>query len=115
MPDKAHIDIKVIEGGWNMDAGQQAEQASDLYSIAQDIKHRIMESGLARMLVAERNPTLRADVLVQIEQQAEKDERVIPGTVTAVERSALDLESLTIQLTGQAYDYSETLDIEVTP
>ncbi|PMJ92865.1 DUF2590 family protein [Vibrio sp. 10N.261.55.A7] len=115
MPDKAHIDIKVIEGGWNMDAGQQAEQASDLYSIAQDIKHRIMESGLARMLVAERNPTLRADVLVQIEQKAEQDERVIPGTVTASEVYGLDRESLTVQLTGQAYDYEESINIEVTP
>ncbi|MEZ9233240.1 DUF2590 family protein [Vibrio amylolyticus] len=112
---KKHIDIKVIGGGWNMDAGQQAEQASDLYSIAQDIKHRIMESGLARMLVAERNPTLRADVLVQIEQKAEQDERVIPGTVTAVELLGVDRESLTVQLTGQAYDYSESIDIKVTP
>lgn len=69
MPDKRYIDIKVIDGGWKIDAGAQPTQCSDLYSIAQDIKHAIMESGLARKLVAERNPILRADVLLQIEQK----------------------------------------------
>ncbi|EKA2635218.1 DUF2590 family protein, partial [Vibrio alginolyticus] len=49
---KRYNDIKVVEGGWVMDAGQQPKECSDLYSIAQDIKHAIMESGLARQLVA---------------------------------------------------------------
>ena len=48
MPDKKYIDIKVVDGGWDIDAGQQPQECSDLYSIAQDIKHSIMESGLAR-------------------------------------------------------------------
>lgn len=110
MPDKHYVDIKVIEGGWNLDAGQQPEPASDLYSIAQDIKHRIMESGLARKLVAERNPTLRADVLVQIEQKAEQDHRVIPGSAYANE-----ISTGTIVLTAQAYNYDDNnISIEVT-
>ncbi|CDT98541.1 Uncharacterized 12.7 kDa protein in lys 3'region [Vibrio coralliirubri] len=106
MPDsdlletKNYIDIKVVDGGWDMDAGQQPAECSDLYSIAQDIKHAIMESGLARLLVAERNPALRADVMVQIEQIAELDVRVVPGTATASELDAGD-----ITLTAIAYQY----------
>ncbi len=114
MPDssstnKRYVDIKVIDGGWNMDTGNQPEAASDLYSIAQDVKHRIVESGLARKLCAERNPTLRADVLVQIEQQAEKDQRIKPGSAYAQEISAG-----IVQLTAKTYDYDTTLDLEVS-
>ncbi|WP_428757631.1 DUF2590 family protein [Vibrio atlanticus] len=107
MPDdKKYRDIKVIDGGWEMDSGQQPAECSDLYSIAQDIKHTIMEAGLARQLVAERNPALRVDVMVQIEQLAEGDVRVVPGTATATER-----ETGEMTLTATAYEYGE---LEVT-
>ncbi len=109
MPDKQYIDIKVVDGGWDIDSGEQPTQCSDLYSIAQDIKHAIMESGLARKLLAERNPILRADVLLQIEQKAELDTRIIPGTASATEGDAGD-----IKLTAQAYDYDQLIETEVT-
>lgn len=109
MPDKRYIDIKVIDGGWQMDAGQQPQKCSDLYSIAQDVKHDIMESGLARKLIAERNPVLRADVLVQIEQKAESDARIIPGTAVAKESTAG-----VILLTAQAYDFDGKFTTEVS-
>ncbi|PFG55749.1 uncharacterized protein DUF2590 [Vibrio sp. ES.051] len=108
MPDshlsenKKYIDIRVNDGGWEMDAGQQPTECSDLYSIAQDIKHSIMESGLVRQLVAERNPALRADVLVQIEQLSELDVRIIPGSATAAEP-----EVGVITLTAITYEYGD--------
>lgn len=102
MQDKKYIDIKVVDGGWDIDAGQQPQECSDLYSIAQDIKHSIMESGLARELIAERNAALRSDVLVQIEQLAEQDVRIIPGTATATELTAGQ-----ITLTAEAYEFGE--------
>lgn len=105
---KHYIDIKVKDGGWDMDAGQQPAKCSDLYSIAQDIKHAIMESGLARLLVGERNPVLRADVLVQIEQLAEQDSRIVPGTATATEIKAGD-----ISLTASAYDYDQQIETQI--
>lgn len=113
MPDNLHlqhkhIDIKVVDGGWDMDAGQQPTPCSDLYSIAQDLKHSIMESGLARELLAERSPVLRADVLVQIEQLAEQDVRIIPGSATATELSAGE-----VVLTATAYEYGPTGEIKV--
>lgn len=106
--DSKYIDIKVIDGGWQMDAGQQATLCNDLYSIAQDIKHAIMESGLARMLVAERNPALRTDVLVQIEQKAELDTRIVPGTATVIELSPGE-----IYLTATAYEFGK-LEVSVS-
>jgi hypothetical protein len=102
MPDKQYIDIKVVDGGWEIDAGGQPATCSDAYSIAQDIKHSMMESGLARALVAERNPILRADILLQVEQTAEQDERIIPGTASV---SETDIGK--IGLTAEAYQYSE--------
>ena len=98
--DEKYIDIKVVDGGWDLDSGQQATLCNNLYSVAQDIKHAIMESGLARLLVAERNPALRADVFVQIEQKAELDTRIIPGSATVTELSPGE-----ILLTATAYEF----------
>ncbi|WP_019615088.1 DUF2590 family protein [Psychromonas ossibalaenae] len=108
MPDKKYIDLQVMNGGWEIDAGQQPLECSDLYSISQDIKHAIMESGLARELIGERNPALRADVLVQIEQLTELDIRITPGSATATERQAGE-----IILTADAYEYGPTGEIRV--
>jgi len=108
MSDK-FVDIKVVDGGWDIDAGKQPLSCSDLYSIAQDVKHAIMESGLMRELIAERNPTLRNDVLIQIEQLAEDDIRIIPGTATVTE-----LDPSQILLTADAYEYGPIGEVKVT-
>ena len=107
--NQQYIDIKVVNGGWDIDAGQQPLSCSDLYSIAQDIKHAVMESGLLVGLIAERNAVLREDVLIQIEQLTESDVRIIPGTATATEVSTGD-----IILIAETYEYGSTGNIEVT-
>ena len=112
MSDKQYIDIKIVDGGWEIDDGQQPTTCSDTYSIAQDVKHAIMESGLARELQAERNPTLRAHVLLQIEEVAENDSRIIPGTATVTD-SITDSTTGAIELTAQSYDGTDTVSTEV--
>ena len=107
--NQKYIDIKVVDGGWDIDAGQQPLSCSDLYSIAQDIKHAVMESGLLVELVAERSSVLREDVLIQIEQLAESDVRIIPGTATVSELSIGE-----IILVAETYEYGSTGNIEVT-
>lgn len=102
MRDKQYIDIKVVDGGWHIDAGSQPELCGDQYSIAQDIKHAIMESGVMNALIAERNAALRADALVQIEQIAERDIRIIPGSATVKELGVSQLF-----LTATTYDNGE--------
>lgn len=109
MLDKQYIDIKVIDGGWQMDAGQQPTECSDLYSIAQDVKHLIMESGLLRELQGERHVALRSDVLVQIEQLTETDIRIIPGSATATE-----IKPGEIILTAETYEFGTTDEIQLS-
>lgn len=108
MSDKQYIDIKVIDGGWQMDAGQQPDKCSDLFSVAQDVKHSIMESGLLRLIQAERNPVLRTDIMIQIEQLAEVDTRIVPGSAAVVEGCAGNMI-----LTADTYDFGSTTPIEL--
>lgn len=87
MADKQYIDIKVTNGGWDFDAGNQPIYTSDVMSIGQDIKHSILESGLARELQGERNPAKRAEVLTKIEILTESDERIVPGSASCTEEA----------------------------
>ncbi|MCS3456255.1 hypothetical protein M2366_002341 [Aeromonas sp. BIGb0405] len=88
MSEPKYIDILVNDGAWLLDAGGQPRYTQNRHSIGQDIKHRIMESGLARKLIGERSPTLRADVLTEIELLVERDERLVPGTIFINEEAA---------------------------
>ncbi|ELI6432100.1 DUF2590 family protein [Aeromonas salmonicida subsp. salmonicida] len=101
-----YIDILVIDGAWQLDAGGQPRMTQDRHSIGQDIKHRIMESGLARKLIGERSPTLRADVMTEIELLVENDERLIPGTIV-ISEEAPDR----ILVTARTYEFGS---LEVT-
>lgn len=83
--DKKYIDIQVINGGWNLDAGNQPIYTSDVMSIGQDIKDSILESGLARELQGERNIAKRAEVLTKIELLTESDNRIVPGSASCIE------------------------------
>ncbi len=83
-----YIDLLVASGGIDFDAGQQPIYTSDRESIAQDIKHAILESGLLRELQAERNRTLRSDVLTRIEILVEEDERIVPGSAEITEQTS---------------------------
>ncbi len=106
MSDHKYIDILVVDGAWQLDAGGQPRLTQDRHSIGQDIKHRIMESGLARKLIGERSPTLRADVMTEIELLVENDERLIPGTILIREESPER-----ILVTAHTYEFG---DLEVT-
>lgn len=86
-----YIDYLVTDGGLDFDAGQQPIETSDRNSIAQDVKHAILESGLLREYQAERNRTLRADVLTRIEMLIETDKRIEPGTAEIEEQTAEQL------------------------
>ncbi len=82
---KKYIDIQVINGGWDLDAGNQPIYTSDVMSIGQDVKDALLESGLARELQGERNSAKRAEVLTRIELLTEEDERIVPGSASCIE------------------------------
>ena len=108
MTEPRYIDLLVSDGGIDFDAGQQPVYTCDRVSIAQDIKHAILESGLLRELQAERNRTLRADVLVRIEMLIEGDERIEPGTAEVEEQT-----SEMLWMFAESVDYGE-IKMEVT-
>ncbi|OYD24687.1 MULTISPECIES: DUF2590 family protein [Oceanimonas] len=86
--ERLYIDLLVENGGLVLDAGAQPVTTDNRHSIGQDIKHAIMESGLARALIGERSPTLRADVRTQIRILVEQDTRIEPGTADVREETA---------------------------
>lgn len=105
-----YFDLRITPAGdFTLDSGNEPVICLDLDSIGQDIRHAVIESGLATKLVAERSPTLRDDILTQIELLVEDDVRLIPGTIVVTQ------ESMTrISITAQAYDFddvSATLEV----
>lgn len=81
MSDLFYIDLIIERGTFSLNSGREPELCNNRQSIGQDVIHAILESGLATELIAERSPTLRADIFTQMELLIESDERIVPGTV----------------------------------
>jgi hypothetical protein len=102
-----YIDLLINNGDFSLNAGHEPELCNNRKSIGQDIVHAIIESGLATQLIAERSPTLRADIFTQLELLVENDERIVPGTVEINEESQKRL-----WVTASTYDFG-TLSYQV--
>lgn len=80
MSEQKHIDLLVENGDFVIDAAGFAAPVSDRYSIGQDLKHRIIESGLLHLLIAQRSTLERDKIINKILIEVDKDERLQPGT-----------------------------------
>ncbi|WFQ78523.1 DUF2590 family protein [Xenorhabdus sp. SF857] len=100
MDEPKYIDLLITGGNFTLNSGNEPQFCNNRVSIGQDCVHAILESGLATELVAERSPTLRADIRTQIEILVEDDERIIPGTVIINEESPIKL-----WITAETYDF----------
>ncbi|HCJ7356122.1 TPA: DUF2590 family protein [Citrobacter freundii] len=107
MNEILYIDLLINNGDFLLNAGHEPELCNNRKSIGQDIVHAIIESGLATQLIAERSPTLRADIFTQLELLVENDERIVPGTVEINEESQKRL-----WVTASTYDFG-TLSYQV--
>ncbi|WP_028115880.1 DUF2590 family protein [Ferrimonas senticii] len=107
--DKAFVDLLIADGGLMLDDGQQPLQVDGTPSIGQDIRHTIMESGLARKLLGNRSQAERADVLTEIELLVEQDARLVSGSIW-IEEQAHDRYLLTAQT-----QHGDGLNLEITP
>ncbi|HEY3982669.1 DUF2590 family protein [Cedecea sp.] len=87
MSDLLYIDLMINQGTFSLNSGREPELCNNRQSIGQDVIHAILESGLATELIAERSPTLRADIFTQMELLIESDERIVPGTVVIHEET----------------------------
>ncbi|QNS14287.1 DUF2590 family protein [Mannheimia bovis] len=102
MSEKLYIDLLITGEDITLDSGNQPIMCDNRVSIAQDVKHAILESGLATLLIAERSRILRRDIILQIILLVEEDERLIPGTVVINEENPRRL-----LLTADTYDFGK--------
>ncbi|HDR2889426.1 TPA: DUF2590 family protein [Enterobacter asburiae] len=87
MSELQYIDLLIENGDFVLNTGNEPVTCNNRKSIQQDIAHAIIESGLLTEMIAERSPTLRADIMTRLELLIEDDERIIPGTVELTEES----------------------------
>lgn len=100
MSEFLYIDLLIENGDFVLNAGNEPELCNNRKSIGQDIVHSILESGLVTQLIAERSPTMRADIFTQLELLIESDERIVPGTAAISEESQARL-----WVTASTYDF----------
>lgn len=95
-----YIDLLIIDGNFSLNSGNEPLLCNNRQSIAQDIIHMIMESGITARLIGERSPTLRGDVMTELTLLVESDERLIPGTIVVTEETLSRL-----YITAETYDF----------
>jgi len=103
-----HIDLNIVDGDFVLNNSLSPEQINSEHVISQDIKHRILESGLLTKLIGQRNKNGITPVLIELELEIELDERLIPGSIQIV--SNLDK---TITITANTKQYgNQAFNIE---
>lgn len=111
LDDGDQVDILIVDGDidTNLHAmgDVDAVRVHERTSIAQDIKHMILESGFLTALIAERHWEKRKLYQSQIRQLVDEDLRIVPGTV-AITESGIDKNSKqTLWLTAKTEDYQD--------
>ena len=97
-----NIDLNIIDNDIALDGFAVPSQLTNSDVIAQDVKHRIIESRKLTELIGLRNKNIVAKVLTEIELIVEQDERLIPGTI-----------KVTKHLTGEISVTAHTIEGEV--
>lgn len=97
-----YIDLLVVNGDFVFNGGNDAEFVSDRVSIAQDVNHRLIESGLLHLLIGENNRIKREQLYNEIIIEVEKDVRLVPGTVDLIPTDRL---GNTLYLVADTFDF----------
>ncbi len=84
-----HIDLFVLNGDFVLDSNKNAETVDNRATIAQDIKHRLIVSGLPHLLIGENSPIELRKLKNKILIEVEKDHRIQPGTAEINQTDAL--------------------------
>ncbi|TCJ98835.1 uncharacterized protein DUF2590 [Volucribacter psittacicida] len=95
-----YLDLLITDEDITLDSGNMPIICNNRISIAQDIKHAILESGLVTLLIGERSRILRRDIILRIILLVEEDQRLIPGSISITEESHNRLF-----LTSETYDF----------
>ncbi|MCT8824382.1 DUF2590 family protein [Glaesserella parasuis] len=110
MEEKLYIDLLITNENISLDVGNMPRLCDNRVSIAQDIKHALLESGLVTALIAERSTLARKDIILQMTLLIEDDERLIPGTIRITEQS---LERLFITAETVEFGSIDTQEIKL--
>ena len=95
-----HIDLEIQDNDFVLNDSLSPSTLKKADVIAQDIKHRILESGLLTKLVGLRNKNGIAPILTELELLTEQDNRIKPGTIK-VHRN----DDGTLNITAQTRQY----------
>lgn len=82
-----NIDLNIIDNDIALDSFAVPSQLTNSDVIAQDVKHRIIESGKVTELIGLRNKNIVAKILTEIELIVEQDERLVPGTIKVMRQA----------------------------
>lgn len=82
-----NIDLNIIDNDIALDSFAVPSQLTNSDVIAQDVKHRIIESGKVTELIGLRNKNIVAKILTEIELIVEQDERLVPGTIKVIRQA----------------------------
>ncbi|MDP8173686.1 DUF2590 family protein [Pasteurella skyensis] len=104
---RKYLDLLVTNEDITLDSGNLPKICDNKVSIAQDIKHALLESGLVTQLIAERSRVLRSDIFLQMVELVEEDERLIPGSIL-IQEEALNR----LLLSADTYEFG-TIHFEV--
>ncbi len=102
MTKKLYFDLLIKGEDITLDSGSQPVICDNRVSIAQDIKHALIESGLATLLIAERSRILRRDIILQMILIVEEDRRLVPGTIFIDEE-----DQGRLRLTAETYEFGK--------
>lgn len=91
------IDLLIENGDLVLNAGEPV-LIFDNEAIAQDLKHKIIESLFLLKLVAERDPFKRRALIKNIKQLIDNDSRIKPGltTITETKPGKLEIAAFTL-------------------
>lgn len=107
---KKYSDLYIEQGALALNTlpRPEPELINTRASIAQDVKHMLLESGLVTRLLAQRNAALRNDVYTAMELLIETDVRLVPGSIVIDARN-----EARILVTATTYEFG-TINTEVS-
>ncbi|MGO3406748.1 DUF2590 family protein [Marinomonas sp.] len=80
----ASIDLLIVDDDLDLSGIGEPQLVNGTDCVAQDLRHMIREKGYAFRMIGERNKTKIAALCTEIELEIENDERIYPGTASAV-------------------------------
>ncbi|MFC1022266.1 DUF2590 family protein [Pasteurella multocida] len=104
MSKSKYIDLWIESEDLSLDGGRQPILCNNRLSIAQDIKHALLESGLVTALIGERSAVLRADIFLQMQLLIEDDDRLVPGTIQIIPQKTVS-EKAAIWITAETVEF----------